>query len=170
MPSQTRQLLQAVMKDLAARYTKDTMDVLDIGTAGNLKGENDEWFGSRAKSYKTLDKLKELNPDYVADITEMPQVPSESFDIVICSQTIEHVIPQLAKDALIEMYRILRPGGLLILDSPGRAVEYHPEPGFDHYGWYTATGLGQLLRAGGFKIIGEETKMNDLLSLVVGRK
>lgn len=168
--SPTRAFIQQVMKDLASRYTKDTMDVLDIGTAGNLKGENDVWFGDRAKSYKTLDKLPELHPDIVADITEMPQVPSNSFDIVICSQTIEHVKPQLAKDAVIEMHRILRPGGLLILDSPGRMVEYHPEPGFDHYGWYTAPGLWQLLSAADFELLGDETKQHDLLCLVVGRK
>lgn len=171
MPSPTRQQIGLVMRDLASRLPLEGKDVLDIGTAGNPKeGENREWFGGKAKSYKTLDKLEELNPDIVADIADMPQVPSDSFDVVICSQVIEHVKPQLVMRAVREMKRILRKDGILILDSPGRAVPYHPEPGFDHYGWFTATGLMQLLDASGFKVIADESKQSDLLCLAVGEK
>lgn len=171
--SPTRQFIQECMKDLAKRYTKENMHILDIGTAGNQPGENDEWFGKRAASYKTLDKLKELHPDIVYDLTDDVNKIKEhhgKFDIVICSQTIEHVDPSKTVDAIKNCKKLLKLDGLLILDSPGRAVDYHPEPGFDHYGWYTAPGLERLLDAAGLELIADETKMNDLLSLVVGKK
>src|SRR3990167_7879152 len=123
MKSPTRKFIQDCMQDLASRYVKSGMRVLDIGTAGNLKGENDVWFGTPA-SYETLDKLKEYNPDYVADISKRTDIKESTFDIIICSQVIEHIPPQYALSTAIEMRRILKPGGLLILDSPGQAVPY----------------------------------------------
>ncbi len=51
------------------------------------------------------------------DITKS-SFESESFDLVLCSEVIEH-IPD-SKTALAEMYRLLRPGGLLILTTPQR--------------------------------------------------
>lgn len=43
---------------------------------------------------------------------------SESFDLVLCSEVIEHIAN--SGTALKEMYRLLRPGGLLILTTPQR--------------------------------------------------
>ena len=43
---------------------------------------------------------------------------SESFDLVLCSEVIEHIAASAT--ALREMFRLLRPGGLLILTTPQR--------------------------------------------------
>lgn len=51
------------------------------------------------------------------DITRS-SISSESFDLILCSEVIEH-IPD-SQSALKEMYRLLRPGGLLLLTTPSR--------------------------------------------------
>lgn len=46
----------------------------------------------------------------------MPTVPTESFDVVICEQVLEH-LPQ-THVAMASLARVLRPGGLLIVGVP----------------------------------------------------
>ncbi len=54
---------------------------------------------------------------YVADIAHAPQMPSEYFDCIIFTQTL-HLIYDF-KSALATCYRILKPGGTLLLTVPG---------------------------------------------------
>jgi glycosyltransferase involved in cell wall biosynthesis len=54
---------------------------------------------------------------YVGDITNVPQIPSEYFDCIIFTQTL-HLIYDF-KSALKTCYRILKPGGCLLLTVPG---------------------------------------------------
>ena len=51
------------------------------------------------------------------DITDS-SLPDSAFDLVVCSEVVEHVPDSAA--ALREMYRVLRPGGRLILSTPQR--------------------------------------------------
>ncbi|HEY0743699.1 MAG TPA: glycosyltransferase [Chryseosolibacter sp.] len=54
---------------------------------------------------------------YVGDITNVPQIPSGYFDCIIFTQTL-HLIYDF-KSALHTCYRILKPGGCLLLTVPG---------------------------------------------------
>lgn len=54
---------------------------------------------------------------YVGDITNVPQIPSEIFDCIILTQTL-HLIYDF-KSALKSCYRILKPGGTLLMTVPG---------------------------------------------------
>jgi SAM-dependent methyltransferase len=49
------------------------------------------------------------------DIAEI-QKPSDSFDFILCNHVLEHVPDD--RRALLELWRVLRPGGLAILQSP----------------------------------------------------
>lgn len=70
--------------------------------------------------------------DFVSDLTAIP-VPDDSFDVVICTEVLEHV-PDPAS-ALKEMSRITKPGGLLILTAPlGSGLHQLP---FHFYGGFT---------------------------------
>jgi SAM-dependent methyltransferase len=56
---------------------------------------------------------------HVLDACQTP-FPSESFDLVSCSQVLEHLPPQRQPRLLEEMWRLSRPGGLLWLDTPNQ--------------------------------------------------
>jgi len=51
------------------------------------------------------------------DITRS-SFPDDHFDLVLCSEVIEHI--RDSRRALVEMHRVLRPGGVLILSTPQR--------------------------------------------------
>jgi SAM-dependent methyltransferase len=74
--------------------------------------------------------------DLVSDITAIP-APDESFDVILCSEVLEHV-PE-PTHALDEFHRLLKPRGKLILTAPfGSNVHmapYHFCSGFSKY-WY----------------------------------
>jgi SAM-dependent methyltransferase len=65
--------------------------------------------------YVTADLLDLPMVDVTVDITNM-QFDSESFDVIVCSHVLEHVIDDGA--AMREMRRILRPSGRAILQHP----------------------------------------------------
>jgi len=77
--------------------------------------------------------------DLIADIQSMPQLNDASFDTILCSQVLEHV-PR-PWDALRELARVLRPGGVLILTVPHLSA-IHEAP-HDYYR-YTRFGLQAL--------------------------
>ncbi len=54
---------------------------------------------------------------YVDDLTDAPSVPSNTYDCVILTQTL-HLIFDM-KSALRTIYRILKPGGVLLCTVPG---------------------------------------------------
>jgi 2-polyprenyl-3-methyl-5-hydroxy-6-metoxy-1,4-benzoquinol methylase len=62
-----------------------------------------------------------------ADLRDLPLV-SESFDVVVCFETIEHM--EEGERAIEELHRVLRPGGLLLISSPNPDV--YP-PGNEHH-------------------------------------
>ncbi|MEM7031235.1 MAG: class I SAM-dependent methyltransferase [Chloroflexota bacterium] len=70
--------------------------------------------------------------DYESDITNIP-VDDQSFDVVICTEVLEHVPEPIL--ALKEIARILRPGGKLLLTAPLMSF-LHQEP-YHFYGGYT---------------------------------
>ena len=70
--------------------------------------------------------------DYVSDIKSIP-VPDESFDVVLCTEVLEHVPEPL--EAIREMFRIVKSGGRVFLSAPlGSGL--HQEP-YHFYGGYT---------------------------------
>lgn len=67
------------------------------------------------RSYIKAD-LRPSSPDIQSiDVTEMP-FPDKFFDLVICNHVLEHV--QNDTEALSEIFRVIKPGGLAILQTP----------------------------------------------------
>jgi SAM-dependent methyltransferase len=58
------------------------------------------------------------NLTVVADDITCTRLPAHSFDVVLCSEVIEHIADSRA--ALRGMHDLLRPGGLLVLSTPQR--------------------------------------------------
>jgi SAM-dependent methyltransferase len=88
--------------------------------------------------------------DHVAPLHDMP-FPDGHFDAVLCTQVLEHV--ELPRQSVIEMHRVLRPGGRLYLTVP-MAQSEHQAP-HDHFR-YTSYGIKMLCRAAGFRSIDVE--------------
>lgn len=61
----------------------------------------------------------------VADIQHCPQIRDDSYDVIVCTQVLEHVANPFL--AAAELYRILKPGGRLLLTVPA-AYPYHAVP------------------------------------------
>lgn len=83
-------------------------------------------------------------------ITEEGKIgaPSDSFDVVISTQVLEHVRNPLAY--LGEAHRVLVPGGKLVLSTHGFWM-YHPDPQ-DYWRW-TPEGLQTIVRQAGFNLL-----------------
>ena len=73
----------------------------------------------------------------VGDLADAPQIPSDSFDCAIVTQTLQFVYEVQA--ALATLHRILKPGGVLLATVPGITKISPPED--EEYGeWWHYTG------------------------------
>jgi SAM-dependent methyltransferase len=166
MPSETRLLIFDTMKKYAKiLQPKDKhWRVLEVGIDGDpLPGGNYQYFGV-GNVYETLDYLERLKPTYVQDI-QKTTLSSEFFDLVICSQTLEHVFDPIK--AIHEIFRITRKGGYAILDCPF-TYPYHPASGYGDYWRMTVTCMIRIAEEAGFKIV-ENLSTNLLTTILVRR-
>lgn len=135
-------LRQEVTKFIEYWVSKiEPQKILEVGIAGDEKpGGNYKYF--KGKDYKTLDIDPRYQPDYIADICDT-KLPAESFDLIILSQTIEHIFDK--EKAVTECYRLLKEGGHLIVDCPWE-YPYHAADDFDDYWRISATAFTKMLR------------------------
>lgn len=97
---------------------------------------------------------------YVVDLESNLGFPADSFDVVFCSEVIEHMTSPEVLAA--EMFRMLKPGGLLVLSTPNSAFWLyrllgafgftvselqHPK----HFQFFSRRSLVKLLHASGFE-------------------
>lgn len=123
---------------------RSSLSVLDIGC-----GEKPylPLFEGNAASYVGVDAVQTPGADFVSPAESLP-LPDDSFDIVISTQVLEHVDDPAA--CLSEMFRVLAPGGTLLLSTHGTFL-YHPDPpesGRDYWRW-THSGLVRQVEAAG---------------------
>ena len=89
-----------------------------------------------------------------ASVTALPFAP-ESFDLVVCQDVIQH-LPTDGGDvaALREMYRVLRPGGYLLIRTNSRLGMWQEEGARDvDFQRYTRPEVDSRLAAAGFKVL-----------------
>ena len=61
----------------------------------------------------------------VADLSDAPELDSESFDCVICTQTLQLIYD--VRSAVDTLHRILKPAGTLLVTVPGVVQICHPD-------------------------------------------
>jgi SAM-dependent methyltransferase len=100
---------------------------------------------------------------FVGDAENMSMISDHSYDSAICLEVLEHVKDPLK--VLIEINRILKPGGSLILSVP-HLSRLHDIP--HDYFRYTSYGISSLLVKAGFNIL--ETKIKGGLLTFIGHQ
>lgn len=98
--------------------------------------------------------------DVYGDCHDMP-FEAAAFDTVVCTQVLEHV--KEPRQLLGEMFRVLRPGGVMILSVPMTWPD-HEEP-YDFYR-YTRYGVEYLVKGVGFEIVELHQRGNLPITLV----
>jgi ubiquinone/menaquinone biosynthesis C-methylase UbiE len=98
-----------------------------------------------------LDHVDTQHPQDAIDLygyADAIPVEAMSFDTVLCTTVLEHV--EEPARALVEMHRVLRPAGILILTAP---LFWHVHEAPRDFYRYTAFGLRYLCEKAGFTIM-----------------
>lgn len=111
--------------------------------------------------------------DLIQARIEDTALPPECFDIVHSCHTIEHLAAPFA--ALKDHARVLKTGGILVLDAPNLALiggrDIVEEWFIDkHLFHFSATTLGRMIEAAGFEILREPDPDDAVNLLFVARK
>jgi len=134
-------MLEASLKQCGAYVKGNTLDV------GCGHKPYEKTFFAGAEKYIGMDYLTDRSkPDVVGSATDIP-LGDATFDTVVSTEVLEHVPDPLK--ALREMYRVLKPGGYLILSTP----MYWPrhEVPYDYFR-YPYDGLLHLIKTSGFEL------------------
>jgi SAM-dependent methyltransferase len=113
--------------------------VLDVGCGFK---PYQPYFAPHASEYVGVD-VDNPAADLQGTVEALP-VPDHSFDVVLCTQVLEHAADPAT--AVRELARAVAPGGRVLASTHGTAV-YHPAPN-DYWRW-THTGLEQLFTRNG---------------------
>jgi SAM-dependent methyltransferase len=92
-------------------------------------------FFAEAAEYVGVDVKENANADLIGTVDALP-VADGSFDVVLCTQVLEHVDDPAR--AVAELHRVTAPGGRVLASTHG-VMLYHPNPN-DLWRW-THTGL-----------------------------
>ncbi|MDR3128694.1 MAG: class I SAM-dependent methyltransferase [Tannerellaceae bacterium] len=136
-------------------YIKDGNDVLDIGCGNKPYEEYIQGLinpKEQTARYTGCDIVQSSaqKVDIICEATNIPE-PSGTYDIVLCTQVIEHVFEH--QKVFSEAYRLLKPGGYFIVSGP-MVWSLHEEP-YDFYR-FTKYGFCELLTGSGFSIVHEK--------------
>jgi SAM-dependent methyltransferase len=159
MKKRLRTLFDQVFVNSSRRYLEDFLRqaastapagarVLDAGAGDVRYGYLFAHTRYEATDFVQVNKeylLEQL--DFIADLQALPAA-NESYDMVICSQVLEHI--KEPSTVLAQVYRVLKPGGTLWLSTPLFFAE-HEAP--HDYFRYTQYGLRYLLESAGFVIL-----------------
>ena len=126
--------LEAQAREVPAGYR-----VLDVGCGPKPYYP---FFAERASAYVGVDIVEHPAADLVGPVEALP-VDDGSFDVVLCTQVLEHADDPTR--AVAELRRVTAPGGRVLASTHGVQV-YHPSPQ-DYWRW-THAGLRRLFEEG----------------------
>jgi ubiquinone/menaquinone biosynthesis C-methylase UbiE len=166
--------------------------VLDVGcgtgdltmTAKTLAGPTGDVYGTDA-SPEMIDRARQkaarsgVDVTFQVDLVENMTFPENNFDVVLSSLMMHHLPDDLKREGLAEIYRVLQPGGrVLIVDiesaTSGSVVQRFSDLMIQLHGGHTAMQenvrkLIPLVEAAGFTSV-ETDKINRQFSFIAARK
>jgi SAM-dependent methyltransferase len=169
--------LPPTLEGVFERLVKRTDRAIDVGCGDGSKVGG--WLSNHAASYVGFDvsgeavelaRKRGLNAELVDDASSLP-LADHSADVAICSEVLEHLFDPLA--ALVEIRRVLAPGGLLVVTVPNIVNwrsrldfallgRWHPagddlsveKPWRDpHIRFFTRQALARILSESGFELV-----------------
>jgi SAM-dependent methyltransferase len=134
--------LARFLRDEAKRAHDDLGEyrLLDVGCG---QKPYEPFFTPYVSSYVGVDPVDNPRAELKGPVEDLP-VADGSFDVVLCSQVLEHCDDPAR--AVAELHRATALGGRLLLSTHGVQV-YHPSPA-DYWRW-THAGLEKVLRENG---------------------
>lgn len=114
----------SIIEDSAKKYDRGGCLVLDI--APQIWNGAKEFY--KNSTIETLDIDINASATYIADITENNKnlIEDNKYDVVIFTEVLEHTLNPFA--AINEIYRILKPRGVLIMTTPFNFRIHNPLP------------------------------------------
>jgi len=80
----------------------------------------------------------------VADLSDAPEIASDTFDCIICTQTLQFIYD--VRSAVMQLHRVLKPGGVALATVPGISQIDRPFHDQDGDFWrFTTASLRRLL-------------------------
>lgn len=128
-------LLDEILDSLFRRLTPGF--VLDVG------GRHSPYKGRMPSTkYHVLDTNPEFKPDLLGDIHHL-KAKAEIYDTILATELLEHCYDP--KQAVHEMHRILKKGGVCIASAPF-IFPYHRDYSMKDYYRYTRDGMEELFK------------------------
>ncbi|MBX2989410.1 MAG: class I SAM-dependent methyltransferase [Bdellovibrionaceae bacterium] len=133
-----RENVRNLIKSAAEHHDKNNLLVLDIAPQDHAGVR--EFF--QKAQVKTFDINPMSNADIIGDICKLNvQIADSTFDFIVCTEVLEHTLDPFS--AINELYRILKPGGILLASTPLNFRIHGPLPDC----WrFTIHGLKHMLR------------------------
>ncbi|OGL30973.1 methyltransferase [Candidatus Saccharibacteria bacterium RIFCSPHIGHO2_02_FULL_47_12] len=108
---------------MGERFDGEGVEVLDIAPQ-DFEGANPYF---KKATVETFDINSEAGTTYVGDITKKnDSIPDGRFDVVVCTEVLEHTLQPF--DAVEEIRRILKPGGVALVSTPFNFRIHGPLP------------------------------------------
>ena len=117
-----RENVERSIRRWASEFDAVGLRLLDVAPQDH-RGARQFW--SQAEIF-TLDIDPSARADYTADLCSDTGIPAGSFDIILCTEVLEHTLQPF--DAVKEMHRLLKPGGRLLLSAPFNFRIHGPLP------------------------------------------
>jgi predicted SAM-dependent methyltransferase len=143
----------------------------------------------RGKDWLNLDIEHHSGVNIVADASERIPLDDNTIEEIHCIHVLEHVTRDKYVPMLKEMYRVLKPGGVLYVETPdfrgtinnlqgalitGNLIEIHKwttsvygkneRPGMAHYWGFYEELLQRAMEVNGFKDVTQITEVEDMIS------
>lgn len=116
--------VESFMKTSGKNYDREGLLMLDIAPQ-DYAGANPFFPKS---TVETLDISPDAGTTYVADlcVNNGSLIPNNRFDIVVCTEVLEHTLQPF--NAVNEIERILKPGGIALISTPYNFRIHGPLP------------------------------------------
>ena len=131
------------MERFLSKYSRDVRGrVLEIGD-----NEYTRRYGGKRVAKSDILHVVEGNPKatLTANLASAPQLPSETFDCIICTQTLQLIYD--VPSAVATLYRLLSPGGVLLATVPGISRIVHGDGVLGDYWRFTLASATRLFEA-----------------------